>query len=251
MSDPDSEATPPAAEGLAAPAATVAQVAVVGGTGPLGRGLAYRFARGGRRVVLGSRSPERASATATEIGDRLVEEGRAGASVGAATNAEAVLEADVVVLAVPYEGHDVLVEELAPRLAGRVVVSCVNPLGFDAQGPYGMSMQRSAAETAAALAPAARLVGAFHHVAARSLWGRADVLEHEDVLVCGDDEEAARVVAELARTVTGHDGVVVGPLRLARQLEPLTAVLISVNRRYRVRSGVALSGLGDRGARGR
>lgn len=218
------------------------RIGVVGGTGPQGRGLAYRWARHGHRVVIGSRSAERAAQAATEIAERLP-----GADVTGASNVQAASAADVVVLAVPYDGHDDLVDDLAPVLEGKVVVSCVNPLGFDKDGPYGLEVPRgSAAEAAAALAPDARVVGAFHHVSAVSLWGEAEFLDHEDVLVCGDDAEAKQLVMELARAVTGRDGVDAGRLRLARQLEPLTAVLISINKRYKTRSGIAVAGLPER-----
>jgi NADPH-dependent F420 reductase len=124
------------------------------------------------------------------------------------------------------------------------VISCVNPLGFDAGGPYGLEVTGgSAAEQAAALVPDAKVVGAFHHVSAVTLWGKQDYLDHEDVLVCGDDKDAKQVAIELAACVTGRDGVDGGALRLARQLEPLTAVLISINKRYKTRSGIAISGL--------
>jgi 8-hydroxy-5-deazaflavin:NADPH oxidoreductase len=217
------------------------RIAVIGGTGPQGKGLAYRWARHGHTIALGSRSADRAEAAAAEISARLPE-----ASVRGAANREALEGADVVVLAVPYDGHDALVEELADGLAGRTVISCVNPLGFDKQGPYGLDVDRSAAESAAAIAGGARVVGAFHHVSAVSLWGEAEYLDHEDVLVCGDDAEAKQVAIELARAVTGRDGVDAGRLRLARQLEPLTAVLISINKRYKTRSGIAVSGLPGR-----
>ena len=214
------------------------RIAVIGGTGPQGKGLGYRWTRHGHTVVLGSRAADRAEAAASEIRERVPE-----ADVSGATNLDALAGADVAVLAVPYDGHDALVAELADGLAGKVVVSCVNPLGFDKQCPYGLEVERSAAEAAAALVPDARVVGAFHHVSAPSLWGKADYLDHEDVLVCGDDEDAKAVVIELARAVVGRDGVDAGRLRLARQLEPLTAVLISINKRYKTRSGVAISGI--------
>ncbi len=124
----------------------------------------------------------------------------------------------------------------------------MNPLGFDKQGPYGLDVPGgSAAETAAALVPEARLVGAFHHVSAVTLWGEADYLDHEDVLVCGDDPDAKTVAVELARAVTSRDGVDAGPLRIARQLEPWTAVLININKRYKTRSGTSISGLARSG----
>ncbi|MDX6302315.1 MAG: 8-hydroxy-5-deazaflavin:NADPH oxidoreductase [Nocardioidaceae bacterium] len=221
---------------------TTYDIGVVGGTGPQGRGLGYRWARHGHRVVLGSRSADRAETTAAEIAERLSD-----AHVSGAVNADAAAGAEVVVLAVPYDGHDALVASLADALAGKVVISCVNPLGFDKQGPYGLDVPGgSAAESAARLAPDARVVGAFHHVSAPSLWGSEDFLDHEDVLVCGDDPEAKAVAVELARAVTSRDGIDAGRLRIARQLEPWTAVLISVNRRYKTRSGTFISGIPGR-----
>ena len=218
---------------------TTYDVAVIGGTGPQGKGLAYRWARHGHRVVLGSRSPERAQEAAAEITARVPD-----GSVSGAANTDAAAGADVVVLAVPYDGHDDLVASLADQLDGKIVISCVNPLGFDKQGPYGLDVPGgSAAETAASLVPSARLVGAFHHVSAVTLWGEEEYLDHEDVLVCGDDADAKAVAIELARAVTARDGVDAGRLRIARQLEPWTAVLISINKRYKTRSGTKISGV--------
>lgn len=213
-------------------------IAVVGGTGPQGRGLAYRFAVAGHDVVLGSRDAGRAGEKADEINAKL-----GHAAVSGATNVDAVATADLVLLAVPWDGHAELVTSLADGLAGKIVISCVNPLGFDAAGPYGLVLEESAAQETQRLVPTARLVGAFHHVAALSLWKTPDPLSHEDVLVCGDDDEAKGVVQDLAAAVTGKRGIDAGGLRLARQLEPLTAVLISMNKRYKTRSGVAITGV--------
>lgn len=213
-------------------------IAVVGGTGPQGRGLAYRFALAGHEVVLGSRDAGRATEKAEEIAAKAE-----GLQVSGATNVDAVSVADVVLLAVPWEGHADLVSSLVDQLAGKVVISCVNPLGFDADGPFGLVLEESAAQETQRLVPTARVVGAFHHVAALSLWKTPDALSHEDVLVCGDDAEAKAVVQDLAASVTGKRGIDAGNLRLARQLEPLTAVLISMNKRYKTRSGVAVTGV--------
>jgi NADPH-dependent F420 reductase len=219
------------------------RIAVIGGTGPQGKGLGYRFARHGHAVTLGSRSADKAVPVAAEIAERLVGVGGAGEVTGTA-NPDACADADVVVLAVPYDGHDELVAGLP--LDGKVVVSCVNPLGFDKAGPYGRVVdggEGSAAESAQRIAPQAAVVGAFHHVSAPILWSDRDYLDEEDVLVCGDDADAKQVVIELARCVTGRDGVDAGRLRMARQLEPLTAVLISINKRYKTHSGVRISGI--------
>jgi NADPH-dependent F420 reductase len=219
------------------------RIAVIGGTGPQGKGLGYRFARHGHTVVLGSRAAEKATPVAEEVSGRLAGVDGAGAVTGA-SNADACAGADVVLLAVPYDGHDELVATLP--LDGTIVVSCVNPLAFDKAGPHGRVVdggEGSAAESAQRIAPGSQVVGAFHHVSAVTLWGDREYLDDEDILVCGDSAEAKDVVIELARSVTGRDGVDAGRLRLARQLEPLTAVLISINKRYKTHSGVRISGL--------
>lgn len=221
---------------------TTFRIAVIGGTGPQGKGLAYRFAKHGHEIIVGSRAAEKAEPVAAEIAERITAEGGAPVVSGAA-NADAAAGADVVLLAIPFTGHDELVEQLAEQLAGKTIISCVNPLGFDKGGPYGLTVERSAAEAAAAIVPTATVIGAFHHVAAASLWSDAEYLDHEDVLVCGDSVEGKEIAQEMARSVTSRIGVDAGKLRLARQLEPLTAVLISINKRYKVRSGVRISGL--------
>lgn len=221
---------------------TIYSIAVIGGTGPQGKGLGYRFARGGHDVILGSRVADRARVVADEVTARL--EGTAGAgTVAGATNADAVAQCDVVLLAVPFDGHDELVASL--DLAGKTVISCVNPLAFDKRGAHGRVVnggEGSAAESAQDLAPEATVVGAFHNVSAVMLWGEDDYLD-EDVIVVGDVAEAKRVAKNLAVSVTGRLGVDGGKLRLARQLEPFTAVLISINRKYKVHSGIRIPAL--------
>ena len=217
-------------------------VAVIGGTGPQGKGLGYRFARHGHDIVLGSRAAGKASAVADEVNARLVSVAGAGTARGAA-NADAVASADVVLLAVPYDGHDELVASL--QLAGKTVISCVNPLAFDKRGAHGRVVnggEGSAAESAQALQPEAVVVGAFHNVAAPALWGDEEFLD-EDVIVVGDSVEGKQVAIDLAASVTGRPGVDGGKLRLARVLEPFTAVLISINRKYKTHSGIRVTGL--------
>ena len=218
---------------------TTYRIAVMGGTGPQGKGLGYRFAKHGHTVVLGSRVAEKAHAGAEEVNARL-----SSPTVSGAANGDACAEADVVLLAVPYDGHDELVASLP--LAGKTLISCVNPLAFDKQGPHGRVIdggEGSAAESAQRIAPDATVVGAFHHVSAKNLWSDQEYLDHEDVLVCGDSAEGKALVIELARCVTGRDGIDAGKLRLARQLEPLTAVLISINKAYKTNSGMRISGI--------
>lgn len=217
---------------------TIRAIAVVGGTGPMGRGLAFRFAAAGNEVILGSRDTARASETAGDINKKL-----GNSAVRSAENAAAVAASDIVLLAVPWDGHTELVTSLADSLVDKTVISCVNPLGFDKDGPYGLLLEESAAQETQRLVPGARVIGAFHHVAAFSLWKNVGPLTQEDVLVCGDDADAKSVVMDLAAAVTGRPGIDAGALRLARQLEPLTAVLISMNKRYKTRSGISITGV--------
>jgi NADPH-dependent F420 reductase len=219
-------------------------VAIVGGTGPLGSGLGLRLAAAGERVILGSRDATRAAEEAA----RLASENQIIGTMEGASNADAIAAAEAVILAVPYEGHEELVTGLADGLEGKLIVSCVNPLSFDKCGPIGTLIpDLSAAEEAARILPHSKLTGAFHHLSAVSLRKLDRDLSHEDVLVCGDDTDAKNEVIRLASLVTGGRGIDAGALRLARHLEPFTAVLISVNKRYRTNSSVALTGLPETG----
>jgi NADPH-dependent F420 reductase len=219
-------------------------IAVIGGTGPQGMGLGYRFALAGHTVLLGSRSHDRAAAAAAELATRLP----AGSSIQGTENSKAAESAEIIVLAVPFGGHDELVASLRGQLEGKIVISCVNPLGFDKNGPYGLDVEAgSAAESAATLLPGSTVVGAFHHLSAVVLLAHDGPLRAEDVLVCGDDLPSKQVVMDLAASIVGKPGIDAGRLRQARQLEPLTAVLISINKRYRIHAGVAITGLDNHG----
>jgi 8-hydroxy-5-deazaflavin:NADPH oxidoreductase len=149
------------------------------------------------------------------------------------------------VIAVPWEGHSATVAELAPLLTqGRIVVDCVNPLGFDKQGPYALRVEEgSAAEQAATLLPEARVCAAFHHVSAVLLTDPEIEKIDLDVLVLGDDREATLQVQALANAITGMRGVFAGRLRNAGQVEALTANLIAINKRYKVHAGVQVTDL--------
>ncbi|MFG1904334.1 NADPH-dependent F420 reductase [Micromonospora carbonacea] len=207
-------------------------VAVLGGTGPQGRGLARRFAAAGLDVVLGSRDADRAAQTAAALPGR----------VRGAANADAAAAGDIVVVAVPWDGHAELLTELAPALVGKVVVDCVNPLGFDRQGAYALPVaEGSAAQQAAAILTASTVVGAFHHVSAVLLEDPDLDTVDTDVLVLGDDRAATDLVQDLAAVIPGVRGVYGGRLRNAHQVEAFTANLISVNRRYRAHAGLRVT----------
>ncbi|GAA2137686.1 NADPH-dependent F420 reductase [Nocardioides koreensis] len=211
-------------------------VAVLGGTGPQGRGLARRFAAAGIPVVIGSRSAERATDTANELAAAT------GGEVTGADNAAAAAAGDLVVVAVPWDGHGELLKSLSGELAGKVVVDCVNPLGFDKQGAYALPVEEgSAAQQAEALLPDSTVIGAFHNVSAVLLDDPAVDSVDTDVLVLGDVREATDLVQALAETIPGVRGVYGGRLRNTHQVEAFTANLISVNRRYKAHSGLRIT----------
>ncbi len=221
-------------------------VGILGGTGPQGKGLGIRMAAGGQQVVIGSRMPDRATAAAAEVVAAAAELGRGMATtdgiVTGADNAEAARRADLVIVAVPWDGHADTVGSLRDELRGKIVVDCVNPLGFDRQGAYPLDVaEGSAAEQAQALLPDSRIVGAFHHLSAVRLAdpsiGRVD----SDVLVLGDDRAATDLVQALADRIPGLRGIYAGRLRNCRQVEALTANLIAVNRRYKTHAGIRVT----------
>ncbi len=224
-------------------------VGILGGTGAQGRGLAYRWARAGQRVRIGSRQGERGVQAAAEIaalpgavsGPR--EASSDGGAVSGGDNGYAC-ESDVVIVAVPWDAHAATVASLAGPLVGKIVVDCVNPLGFDTAGPYVLAVpQGSAAQQAAALLPGSRVCAAFHHVSA-ALLADPEVERIElDVLVLGDDRGAVQVVQALACRIAGIRGIAAGRLRNAGQVEALTANLIAVNKRYKAHAGIRVTDL--------
>jgi NADPH-dependent F420 reductase len=211
-------------------------IAVLGGTGPQGRGLARRFAAAGLPVVIGSRSADRAAEAASTLVEAV------GGTVTGADNAGAAAAGDIVVVAVPWEGHGELLATLTEALAGKIVVDCVNPLGFDKQGAYALPVEEgSAAQQAQAILADSTVVGAFHNVSAVLLEDPEVSSVDTDVLVLGDVREATDLVQDLAGTIPGVRGVYGGRLRNAHQVEALTANLISVNRRYKAHAGIRVT----------
>ncbi|MGJ5751067.1 reduced coenzyme F420:NADP oxidoreductase [Streptomyces puniciscabiei] len=207
-------------------------VGVLGGTGPQGKGLAYRLARAGQKVIIGSRSAERAQAAAEELGH----------GVEGADNAEAARRSDIVIVAVPWDGHGDTLKALRDELAGKLVVDCVNPLGFDKKGAYALRPEEgSAAEQAAALLPDSRVAAAFHHLSAVLLQDPEIEQIDTDVMVLGEERADVEIVQALAGRIPGMRGVFAGRLRNTHQVESLVANLISVNRRYKAHAGLRVT----------
>ncbi|WP_424214013.1 NADPH-dependent F420 reductase [Streptomyces sp. BI20] len=207
-------------------------VGVLGGTGDQGRGLAYRLARAGQKVIIGSRAADRARAAADEL----------GLGVEGADNAECARRSDIVIVAVPWDGHAATLESLREDLAGKLVVDCVNPLGFDKQGAYALKPEEgSAAQQAAALLPESRVTAAFHHLSAVLLQDEAIEEIDTDVMVLGESRADTDTIQALAERIPGMRGVFAGRLRNAHQVEALVANIISTNRRYKAHAGLRIT----------
>jgi len=218
-------------------------VAVVGGTGDLGYGLALRLAAAGVEVVIGSRVLERAEDAAS----RAREVVGPSATLSGAANADAVAGAEMTFVTVPYAGQAEIYRSVRDAWpAGTIVCDTTSPLATAVGGRPTQVLRPwrgSAAEEARALVPAgARLVAGFHTVSAEPLTALEQPLDG-DVLLCGDDAEATAAVGAMVERISGARWVDCGPLSMARILEPLTAVLISVNRKYGIhQAGVRLAG---------
>lgn len=214
------------------------KLAFLGGTGDQGRGLARRFAIAGHAVILGSRQAERAEQAAAEVAATVPDR----SLVSGMDNHAAAGAADVVVVAVPWEGHEALVTALAPALAGKVVIDCVNPMGFDDKGAFAIHVEDgSAAQQAERLLPDSTVVAAFHHISAMLLLDEQVDSIDTDVLVLGDTREATDLVQSLVGRIKGMRGIYGGRLRNAGQVEALTANLVSINRRYKAHAGLRVT----------
>lgn len=208
------------------------RIGVLGGTGDQGRGLARRLAISGLSVVLGSRDAARAQAAADELGHGIT----------GASNAECAASTDIVIAAVPWDGHRELLESLRDELTGKVLIDCVNPLGFDSKGAFVLPVEEgSAAEQAAAVLPDTIVIGAFHNVSAQLLLDPDLERVETDVLVLGEVREATDAVQALVDRIPGMRGIYGGRLRNAAQVEALTANLISINRRYKAHAGIRIT----------
>jgi NADPH-dependent F420 reductase len=210
-------------------------IAVIGGTGNLGAALARRWAKAGRRVVIGSRDPSKASMTAGRLANEL------GVDVGGAGNVDAARQADIVVLAVPFSSQLQILQEIRPALTGKVVIDTTVPLVPPKVTRVQLPPEGSAALRAQQLLGAdVRLVSAFHNIAAHKL--ATDEAIECDVLVFGDDKKARSIVVELALRA-GLRGLHGGALANAAAAEALTSILIFLNKTYRVDgAGIRITG---------
>jgi 8-hydroxy-5-deazaflavin:NADPH oxidoreductase len=217
-------------------------IAVLGGTGPEGFGLALRWARAGERVIIGSRSAERARASAASITPKA----GADAQVTGEENTVAAAAADLVVVTVPFQGHAMLLKQIKPVLrAGSIVVDTTVPLaasiGGRATRTLGLWQGSVAQETAELVPKTVSVVAAFQNVAADLLNGEGAV--DCDVIVCSDNPDAGRLVRSLALKIPGVRAIDGGKLENSRIVEQITALLIGLNLRHKGHSGIRITGL--------
>lgn len=210
---------------------------LIGGTGKEGKGLAYRWARAGYNVIIGSRTKEKAEAAAHELNQRL-----GGEPVRGMLNPDAAWACDIAILTVPYEAHTVTLESVRETLAGKVLVDVTVPVRPPKVSVVHVPAQGSAAQEAQALlGDQVRVVSAFQNVSHEHL-----VEDHPiacDVLVSGDDTEAKKQVLLLVEAA-GMVGWDAGPLPNAVVAEGMTSVLIGINRRYKMKgAGIRITGV--------
>jgi 8-hydroxy-5-deazaflavin:NADPH oxidoreductase len=214
------------------------KIAILGGTGDEGLGLAMRLAGAGDEVIIGSRSAERALEAAHTVREKVPFGHVSGMANDAAAEA-----AEVVIVSVPYAAQRDTLTALAPLLAGKIVVSVVVPLQFGKGGPHAVRVEEgSAAEEARAILPDARIASGFHNLSATKLMEVDSSLDC-DVVVCGDDAEAKRTAMELAEKMEGARAIDGGPLAYSRYVEDLTALILALNRRYKAHASVKFTGL--------
>ena len=220
----------------------MATIGFIGGTGPEGLGLAMRLALADDRVLIGSRRPERAEAAAQQVRDALAVVGRT-ADAGGGVNRDVVREADVIIVVVPFDGHEATLIDLRDDIGSKIVVDAAVPLEFVNGQPGVVAVEQgSATEQAQALLPDARVVGAFHNLSARKLQALDDEMEG-DVLITGDDAEAKQTVIEMVGRMPRLRPVDAGALVMSSFVEGITALILSINRRYKSNAAVQMVGI--------
>lgn len=217
-------------------------IAIIGGTGPAGMGLALRWVRAGETVIIGSREASRAAQAAESIKARVGNHAR----ISGMENSAACAAADILMLTVPFEGQASLIKRLKPAMTpGSILIDATVPLAAGVGGRASRTLgvwQGSAAQQAAELVPEeVSVVAAFHNVSA-DLMGGDNPLDC-DVIVCSDDRDAAQLTRELAAKIPGIRPIDGGVLENARIVEQITALLVGLNIRHKGHAGIRITGL--------
>jgi NADPH-dependent F420 reductase len=221
-------------------------IAVIGGTGPAGTGLALRWARAGETVIIGSRDSARAEQTADKIRKRV----GSNAQVSGTENSAACAASDLLVLTVPFDGQAALLKQLKPAIRARsILIDATVPLAACVGGRASRTLgvwQGSAAQQTAELVPkGVSVAAAFQNVSADVLNGDLDDHVDCDVIVCSDDPNATQIAMELAVKIPRIRGIDGGKLENARIIEQITALLIGLNIRHKGHGGIRITGLPD------
>ncbi|MGB8011415.1 MAG: NADPH-dependent F420 reductase [Terriglobales bacterium] len=221
---------------------TTRPIAILGGTGPAGTGLALRWARAGETIIIGSRDAARAEQTAEAIRKRV----GATAQISGMENSAACAASDLLVLTVPFESQAALLKQLKPAIrAGSILIDATVPLAASVGGRASRTLgvwQGSASQQTAELVPkGVSVVAAFQNVSAEVMNGDDDV--DCDVIVCSDDPNATQVAMELAAKVKRVRAIDGGKLENARIVEQITALLIGLNIRHKGHGGIRITGL--------
>ena len=214
-------------------------LAILGGTGPEGKGLALRLAMAGETPIIGSRDASRGAAAAQEL-SQLAED----VDIRGSDNSGAVLQADVVFLAFPYEGQRPVLEDLGPALKGKIVVSVIAPMKFErGKGASAVEVEAgSAAQEAQGMLPESQVVAAFQNASAEELLD-PNISMEGDVVVCSDHPAAKKIVMDLADQIKDLRGVDGGGLDNAKYVEQITPLLVNINRIYKTHSSIKIVGI--------
>lgn len=217
-------------------------IAILGGTGPEGSGLALRWAQAGETVIIGSRDAQRAQ----EAAERIRLQAGGDAKISGLENMAACAEADLILLTIPFSGHAALIKQIKPALGpGSIVIDATVPLaasvGGRASRTLGVWQGSAAQETAELVPPGVAVVAAFHNVGAEMLNAPGSV--DCDIIVCSDDAKAGQTVRKLASGIAGVRALDGGKLENSRILEQITALLIGLNIRHKGHSGIRITGL--------
>jgi hypothetical protein len=214
-------------------------LAILGGTGPEGKGLALRLAIAGETPIIGSRDASRGAAAAEELAQSAP-----GVVIKGMDNSGAVLSAGMVFLAFPYEGQRAVLEDLGPALKGKIVVSVIAPMKFErGKGASAVEVEAgSAAQEAQEMLPDSQVVAAFQNVSAEELLDPTVTMEG-DVVVCSDHPDAKILVMGLADKINNLRGVDGGSLANAKYVEQITPMLVNINRIYKTHAGIKIVGV--------
>jgi NADPH-dependent F420 reductase len=224
------------------PGRPIRPIAIIGGTGPAGMGLALRWARAGDSIIIGSRDEQRAQVAAAAIQAKVGNH----ANISGKENSAACAAADILMLTVPFEGQATLLKQMKNSITpGSILIDATVPLasgvGGRASRPLGVWQGSAAQQTAELVPKGVSVVAAFHNLSAELLNGEESL--DCDVIVCSDDPDAAQLTRELAAKIPGVRAIDGGKLENARIVENITALLIGLNIRHKGHAGIRITGL--------